>query len=135
MGKQMNKQLRFMRLLWGLGAFLLVAMPVQAFAHDNVGDDELAVANWMLIAAFVAIVIGAFMGLWAYRTGQFSNVEESKYTMLDTAEDFDSIMDESDAREAEKLAAEVRGSPAKPGIKAASANASATASAGKPTRL
>lgn len=120
-----KRQLRLMRLLWSVGGFLLVSMPTVAFAHENVGEDELAVANWMLIAAFVTIVIGAFMGLWAHKSGQFRNVEESKYNMLDTAEDFDSIMAESDTREAERQAAQAReaqGTQGAQGIKTASAH-------------
>lgn len=120
-----KRQLRLMRLLWSVGGFLLVSMPSVALAHENVGEDELAVANWMLIAAFVTIVLGAFMGLWAYKSGQFRNVEESKYNMLDTAEDFDSIMAESDTRETEREAAQVReaqGAHGAQGIKTATAN-------------
>ncbi len=133
----MKKQLRLMRLFWGTGAFLLIAMPAQAFAHDSIGDDELAVANWMLVAAMVTVVLGALMGLWAAKSGQFNNVEQSKYDMLDTAEDFDSIMAESDERETERLASEARSAQGKPGMKPASANAgaSAGAGAGKITRV
>lgn len=119
----MKKQLRVMKAFWFAGAFLLVAMPFQAFAHDNLGDDELAVSNWMLVAAMVTIVMGALMGLWAVKSGQFNNVEQSKFNMLDTAEDFDTIMAESDERESARVAAEARTTQAKPGMKTAGANA------------
>ena len=32
-------------------------------------------------------------------SGQFSNIEESKFTMLDNSEDFDTVMAEADERE------------------------------------
>ena len=78
---------------------LLALVPASAFAHDNVGGDELAAANWMLVGAILTIVLGLIWGVWAVRAGQFSNVEESKYRMLELAEDFDAIMAEADARE------------------------------------
>jgi nitrogen fixation-related uncharacterized protein len=99
----------------------MLAIPTVASAHDNIGDDELAVANWMLVGALVTIIMGIFMGLWAFRSGQFNNVEESKFTMLDTADDFDAIMAESDAREAALLAEEQRAARAQ-GTKAANAS-------------
>ena len=95
----MKLKLRLIRILFALGVFMLVMAPSTASAHDNLGGDELAVANWMLIAAIVTIVIAALAGLWAYKSGQFSNVEESKYSMLDRAEDFDEVMAEADERE------------------------------------
>jgi hypothetical protein len=81
------------------GGFLLALAPARVFAHDNVGGDELAVANWMLVGAIITIVLGLIWGVWALRAGQFSNVEESKYRMLELAEDYDAIMAEADARE------------------------------------
>ncbi|MFL5733212.1 MAG: cbb3-type cytochrome oxidase assembly protein [Chloroflexia bacterium] len=104
----MNARLRVMRILVGLSGALLIAAPSQAFAHDNLGGDELAVANWMLVAAMVVLVMGVLAGIWAARTGQFSNVEESKYRMLDTAEDFDRVMADADARVAAAKAAEAQ---------------------------
>jgi len=95
----MKTKLRLMRIMFALGAFLAVMAPSSASAHDNLGGDELAVANWMLIAAMVTIVIGALAGLWAFKAGQFNNIEESNYSMLDTAEDFDAVMAEADERE------------------------------------
>jgi nitrogen fixation-related uncharacterized protein len=91
--------MRLMRILVGLGGFMLAAVPGTAFAHDNLGGDELAVANWMLVGAMVTIVLGILAGLWAMKSGQFSNIEDSKYTMLDTAEDYDAIMAAADERE------------------------------------
>jgi nitrogen fixation-related uncharacterized protein len=94
--------------LFAVGAGLLLALaPASAFAHDNLGGDELAAANWMLIGAIITIVIGLVWGVWAFNSGQFSNVEESKYRMLDLAEDYDAIMAESDARERAEREAEV----------------------------
>jgi nitrogen fixation-related uncharacterized protein len=95
----MKMKLRLIRILFALGVFLLVMAPETASAHDNLGGDELAVANWMLVAAMVTVVLAALAGLWAFKAGQFSNVEDSKYSMLDTAEDFDAVMAEADARE------------------------------------
>lgn len=113
----------------------MVAVPTVASAHENIGDDELAVANWMLVGAMVAILTGIFMGWWALRTGQFNNVEESKFTMLDNAEDYEAIMAESDAREAALLAAEQRGSKGQ-GTKAANASGGAGGGpAAKPTGI
>ncbi len=124
-----------MKLSWMVAAFLLVAMPGIASAHENVGDDELAVANWMLVGAMFSIVMGLFMGLWAIRSGQFSNVEESKFNMLHNAEDYDAIMAESDAREAALRAEEQRAGVAQ-GTKAANPGASAgTGPAAKPTGI
>lgn len=82
-----------------LGVLLVLAAPSAVRAHENVGGDELAVANWMLIGALVTVLMGVLAGVWASRSGQFNNVEESKYTMLSSAEDFDTIMAEADERE------------------------------------
>jgi len=65
-----------MRGLIGLGGALLIAAPSPALAHDNLGGDELAVANWMLIAAVVVIVMGVLAGIWAAKSGQFTNIED-----------------------------------------------------------
>ncbi|MEA2575926.1 MAG: hypothetical protein QOH93_3224 [Chloroflexia bacterium] len=120
-----------MKVCWLLSAFLLLAVPTVASAHDNIGDDELAVANWMLIGALVAILTGVFMAWWAIHSGQFSNVEESKFSMLDNAEDYEAIMAESDAREAALLAEEQR-SGTVAGTKAANPSAGPAA---KPTGI
>jgi len=94
------------RLIAAAAGLLLALVPMSAFAHDNVGGDELAAANWMLVGAIITIVLGLIWGVWAVRAGQFSNVEESKYRMLDLAEDYDAIMAEADAREKAALEAE-----------------------------
>ena len=96
--------------LVAVGTGLVLAMvPASAFAHDNLGGDELAAANWMLVGAIITIVIGLLWAVWAFNSGQFSNVEESKYRMLDLAEDYDAIMTASDARErAEREGVRVR---------------------------
>lgn len=101
----MRSRIKLMKVLFGVGAFLLVTAPSTAFAHDNLGGDELAAANWMLVGALVTILMGVVAGYWAIRAGQFNNVEESKYTMLDASEDFDAIMAEYDRRAAAAKAA------------------------------
>ncbi len=122
-----------MKLCWGTAAFLVLAVPTVASAHEAVGDDELAVANWMLVGAMVTIVMGVFMGYWAFRSGQFNNVEESKYKMLDTAEDYDAIMAESDAREAALLVEEQQRT-AKPAQGTKAANSGTGAGSGPAAR-
>jgi hypothetical protein len=87
------------RILLAVGAVALALSPTRAWAHDNLGGDELAVANWMLVGAMITIVLGILWGIWAIKTGQFNNVESSKYTMLENAEDYDAIMAEYDAKQ------------------------------------
>ena len=82
------------------GALFTALAPTQAWAHDNLGGDELAVANWMLIGAIITVVMGLLMGVWAWRNGQFTNIESSKYSMLETSEDLDQIM--AEVKEAER---------------------------------
>ena len=84
------------------GATLLALAPTRAWAHDALGGDELAVANWMLVGAILTIVMGLLAGVWAWRNGQFNSVEASKYTMLELSDDYDKIIAEVD--EAERLA-------------------------------
>lgn len=132
-----KRKLTLMRLFWAVGAFLMVAMPSVASAHDALGGDELAVANWMLIGALAASAVGGIMGVWAFRSGQLNNIEESKFTMIDSSEDFDAIMAESDAREATRAQAEVEAAklarPGKAGTKAA--NTTAAGAEAKPTHI
>jgi nitrogen fixation-related uncharacterized protein len=97
----------YSRIVLVLGALTLALVPSQALAHDNVGGDELAVASWMLVAAIVTVVIGILWAIWAAQDGQFKNIEASKYTMLDTADDYDAIMAEYDAQVTEAEEAEV----------------------------
>jgi nitrogen fixation-related uncharacterized protein len=87
------------RIVLVVGAMGVALAPSRAWAHDNLGGDELAVANWMLVGALVTVVLGVLWGVWALKTGQFNNVEASKYTMLENAEDYDAIMAEYDARQ------------------------------------
>jgi hypothetical protein len=87
------------RFLLVIGTLGLALVPTVASAHDNLGGDELATANWMLVGAVITIVIGVAWGVWASNTGQFTNIEESKYVMLENAEDYDAIMAEFDAQQ------------------------------------
>lgn len=103
----MKAKLILMRVLFALAGIMLTMAPATALAHDNIGGDELAAANWMLIGAFVVALTGILGGIWAWRAGQFTNVEESKYTMLDTADDYDAIMAEVDARDNRLRASEI----------------------------
>ena len=105
----METKLRLAKLLIGCGVALLVMLPSPAFAHDNLGGDELAVAWWMLVAALVVLVMGVLAAIWAARAGQFTNIEESKYRMLDNADDYDAIMAEADKRVLEAKAAAPEG--------------------------
>lgn len=104
----MKSRVRIGRFLFILGTAMTAFAPTAAFAHDNLGGDELAVANWMLIGAVVVALIGALAMVWGFSSGQFNNIEESKYTMLDTAEDFDAIMAEADAAESKRKQQEER---------------------------
>lgn len=82
-----------------IGVIMLALVPTPAMAHDNLGGDELAVANWMLVFAMVTVVIGVLWGIWGLMNGQFNSIESSKYTMLDTADDYEGIMAEFDAEQ------------------------------------
>ena len=82
-----------------MGGAMLVVAPSSALAHDSVGGEELSITNWIFIAALVVIVMGLLAGLWALKNGQFSNVEESKYRMIDLSDDYDAVMSEVDERE------------------------------------
>jgi nitrogen fixation-related uncharacterized protein len=95
----MKARMKLGRLLLVLGTGMAVLAPGTAFAHDNLGGDELAVANWMLIAALFVAMLGGLAMVWAAMSGQFRNVEDSKFTMLETAEDYDAIMAQADAEQ------------------------------------
>jgi len=101
MSEKIHKRLHKIaaRFLLVIGTLGLALVPTVASAHDNLGGDELATANWMLVGAMVTIVIGIGWGIWASNTGQFTNIEESKYVMLENAEDYDAIMAEYDAQQ------------------------------------
>jgi len=115
----MNKTIKnrgFARAVLVFGVIMAALAPTPAMAHDNLGGDELAVANWMLVFAMVTVVIGALWGIWGLMNGQFDGIESSKYTMLDTADDYEGIMAEFDAEqqaaeEAEKSAQEETTTP------------------------
>lgn len=95
----MKQRFRLSRYLSVLSVLLLVLAPSPAFAHDNLGGDELAVANWMLLSALVVAAMGVLALVWAVRSGQFSNVEESKYRMLELADNYDRIIADEEAEE------------------------------------
>jgi hypothetical protein len=107
--KRVIKNRGYARAVLLVGVIMLALVPTPALAHDNLGGDELAVANWMLVFAMVTVVIGALWGIWGLMNGQFNGIESSKYTMLDTADDYEGIMAEFDA---EQRAAEEEGKPA-----------------------
>ncbi len=109
-----------------IGGLLLTIAPTQAFAHDNLGGDELAVANWMLVGAFITVVVGLLWGVWAFQSGQFNNVEESKYTMIENSEDYDAIMLEFDKQEKEVRAAEQQKVPGRRPVEAGVLSGSAS---------
>ena len=132
----MKARMRIGRFLFVLGTGAAALAPTGAFAHDNLGGDELAVANWMLIAAVFVALLGALAMIWAAMSGQFSNIEDSKYTMLDTAEDFDAIMAEADAEQEriKKLEAQ-RAQPGKrPGAGEGTKDGQQTVGAERPVR-
>jgi cbb3-type cytochrome oxidase maturation protein len=72
---------------------LLVSLSVAgpAYAHDNLGGDEMSMAVTIFLAGMVTIVGAALAMWWAYRSGQFNNVEGPKYTMLENAPDLDNL--------------------------------------------
>ncbi len=80
------------RSLGALGAFLIMCslVPV-ASAHDNIGGDEMSMAMIIFIGGCITIVGAALAVLWAWKTGQFDNVEQAKYTMLENADDLDAL--------------------------------------------
>jgi hypothetical protein len=97
--KKVFSNAKYGRILLFMGVLLLALAPSPALAHDNLGGDELAVANWMLVFAMITVVIGALWAIWGLMNGQFDGIESSKYTMLETADDFEGIMAEFDAEE------------------------------------
>ena len=78
--------------LLALGVFLvLLSVAPPAAAHDNLGGDEMSMAIAIFIAGLVTIAGAIFGLLWAAKTGQFNNVEQAKYAMLENAEDLDDL--------------------------------------------
>jgi nitrogen fixation-related uncharacterized protein len=90
----MKRNFRQARILLSLGVLMLALAPGTALAHDNLGGDELAMSNLMFIGAMIVIVMGIIAGIWAWQAGQFNNIEESKYRMLEIADDYDAVMAE-----------------------------------------
>jgi nitrogen fixation-related uncharacterized protein len=77
----------------GLGTFLvLLSQATPAAAHDNLGGDEMSMAIAIFIAGCVLIAGASLAVLWAWRGGQFNNVEQAKYDMLKNAEDLDDLL-------------------------------------------
>jgi nitrogen fixation-related uncharacterized protein len=76
----------------GLGTFLvLLSQATPAAAHDNLGGDEMSMAIAIFLTGCVLIAGASLAVLWAWRAGQFSNVEQAKYDMLKNAEDLDDL--------------------------------------------
>ncbi len=74
------KAKRIIRAIAFAAATLLVASP--AYAHDAVAGEELAGTQEILLISMLLLVGGMIICFWAWRQGQFSNIEEPKYTML-----------------------------------------------------
>ncbi len=100
----MKPTFRPARILLFCATMMFAAIPGTALAHDNLGGDELSMSGAMLIGAIVVTAMALIAGLWAWRSGQFTNTEESKYNMLDTAENYDEVMAEADRQEAARKA-------------------------------
>lgn len=80
------------RALLALGLLLVLgSVAGPAHAHDNLGGDEMSMAIAIFLAGMVTMAGAALALVWAVRTGQFSNVEQAKYTMLDNADDLDDL--------------------------------------------
>jgi hypothetical protein len=76
----------------GAGTFLvLLSQATPAAAHDNLGGDEMSMAITIFITGCVLIAGASLAVLFAWRGGQFSNVEQAKYDMLKNAEDLDDL--------------------------------------------
>ena len=76
----------------GVGTFLvLLSQATPAAAHDNLGGDEMSMAIAIFLTGCVLIAGASLAVLWAWRSGQFSNVEQAKYDMLKNAEDLDDL--------------------------------------------
>ena len=84
---------RLTQMAAGLGMFLvLLSQATPAAAHDNLGGDEMSMAITIFITGCVLIAGASLAVLWAWRTGQFSNVEQAKYDMLKSAENIDDLL-------------------------------------------
>ncbi len=91
--KIQNSKLKILRRgLTSLGIFLLLgSVAAPAFAHDNLGGDEMSMAITIFIAGMITIVGALLAGIWAWKNGQFDDVEQVKYTMLENADDLDDL--------------------------------------------
>lgn len=85
----MKLKFRTARILLTLGMCMIALAPGTALAHDNLGGDELAMSSLMLTGAVVVAAMAALALIWAARAGQFNNIEESKFSMLRTADEYD----------------------------------------------
>ncbi len=71
---------RIVRAITFAAAALLVSSP--AYAHDAVAGEELSGTQEILVVSMILLVAGMVICFWAWRQGQFTNIEEPKYTML-----------------------------------------------------
>ncbi len=78
---------RILRAGWLAVAATLVASP--AYAHDAVAGEELSGAIEILIVSMVLLCGGLIVCFWAWRKGQFTDIEEPKYTMLKSESESD----------------------------------------------
>jgi nitrogen fixation-related uncharacterized protein len=94
--------MKIKRMGWAI-AFAAVALLVSspAYAHDAVAGEELAGAQEILIVSMALLTGGLIICFWAWRHGQFNNVEEPKYRMLEaeSALDYACIEDPEDEDE------------------------------------
>lgn len=93
------------RILLTIAIVMFALHPSSASAHDNLGGDELAMSSAMLIGAIIVTAMALVAGIWAWQAGQFNNIEESKFTMLAIADNFDEVMAEAERAEAAEMAA------------------------------
>jgi nitrogen fixation-related uncharacterized protein len=82
---------------------LLIASP--AYAHDAVAGEELAGAQEILIVSMILLIIGLVICFYAWRHGQFTDIEEPKYTMLRSESELDYACIEDADDEDERLIA------------------------------
>jgi len=76
-------------------SLLIAAMASPAYAHDAVAGEELSGAMEMLYFTLFLVASTAFVIFYAWRKGQFSNFEESKYRMLEQdGEEYKELMGE-----------------------------------------
>ncbi|NWJ45906.1 MAG: hypothetical protein HXX08_08510 [Chloroflexi bacterium] len=61
---------------------MLLAFTTPAFAHENVGGDELAAADAMWIVASFFLIISGLGIIYSVQNGEFRNPEKTKRDML-----------------------------------------------------